>query len=67
MRIRRGFLFWGLFLIPLGAIPLLVRGGYLSEDLLTNAWQLWPLILVGIGVALLVYALRPGRNGGDTP
>ena len=63
MRIRRGFLFWGLFLIPLGAIPLLVRGGYLSEDLLTNAWQLWPLILIGLGLALLLGRSQAGLIG----
>ena len=32
MRIRRGPLFWGLLLIPLGAIPLLVRAGTLSHQ-----------------------------------
>lgn len=63
MRVRRGFLFWGLFLIPLGAIPLLVRGGYLDEDLLTNAWQLWPLILVGLGIALLLGRSQAGLVG----
>ena len=30
MRIRRGLLFWGLFLIPLGVIPLLAREGVID-------------------------------------
>lgn len=60
MRIRRGLLFWGLFLIPLGAIPLLTRAGVLDPNMLTEAWRLWPLILVGIGLALV---LRRGHAG----
>lgn len=63
MRIRRGLLFWGLVLIPLGGIPLLVRAGYLDEDVLANAWQLWPLILVGLGLALLLGRSRAGLVG----
>jgi hypothetical protein len=54
MRIRRGPLFWGLFLIPLGAVPLLVRAGVIEGDLIAEAWRLWPLILVGLGLTLLI-------------
>lgn len=54
MRIRRGLLFWGLFLIPLGGIPLLSRAGALDPDMLSEAWRLWPLILVGLGVSLVL-------------
>ncbi len=53
MRVRRGLLFWGLLLIPLGAIPLLVRGGRIDPDRLANAWQLWPLIVIGVGIVIL--------------
>ncbi len=54
MRIRRGLLFWGLFLIPIGGITLLVRAGVVDADRLSEAWRLWPLILVGIGLAILL-------------
>lgn len=54
MRIRRGLLFWGLFLIPVGSLTLLVRGGYLDADVMRDAWRLWPLVLVGIGLAILL-------------
>ncbi len=54
MRIRRGLLFWGLLLIPLGAVPLLVRGGYLDVGAFPDLWRFWPLILIGIGLALLL-------------
>ncbi|HEX2755913.1 MAG TPA: DUF5668 domain-containing protein, partial [Candidatus Limnocylindrales bacterium] len=59
MRVRRGLLFWGLFLIPLGGISLLVRAGAVDPDRLSEAWRLWPLILIGIGLAIL---LGPGRT-----
>ena len=54
MRIRRGFLFWGLFLIPIGLVPLLVRAGVLPEDMFTDVWRFWPVLLIALGVALLL-------------
>lgn len=54
MRINRGFLGWGVFFIVLGAVPLAVRGGALDPDLVRRAWELWPLILVGIGLGLVL-------------
>lgn len=60
MRLRRGPLFWGLLLIPLGAIPLLVRGGWIDPSAFADAWRLWPLLLVGLGLAIL---LGRGRSG----
>jgi len=60
MRIRRGPLFWGLFLIPLGTIPLLVRAGALDSGWFDEAWRLWPLVLVGFGLALLFGRGRAG-------
>ncbi len=54
MRIRRGLLFSGLFLIPVGGLTLLVRGGYIEPSALADLWRLWPLVLVGIGIAILL-------------
>jgi hypothetical protein len=54
MALRRGPLFWGVFLIPLGGIPLLVRGGALDGTVFHDAWRLWPLILVGVGLAIIL-------------
>lgn len=54
MHIRRSFLGWGVFLILAGAIPLAVRAGYISNDDLSRYWSLWPLILIGIGVGLIL-------------
>jgi hypothetical protein len=58
MRVRRGLLFSGLFLIPVGGLTLLVRAGYLDPDALRDAWRLWPLILVGLGLAILLGRTR---------
>ena len=60
MRLRRGPLFWGLLLIPLGGIPLLVRGGVIDPSAFGDAWRLWPLLLIGLGLAVL---LGRGRSG----
>ena len=64
MHIHRGFLGWGVFLILAGSIPLAVRAGYLSGDQLWNVGNLWPLILVGIGVGLILARTRYGFLGG---
>lgn len=54
MHIDRRLLGWGLFLIIVGAIPLLVRGGYLDRDLVAEWPNLWPLLLIGWGLGLVL-------------
>jgi hypothetical protein len=63
VRVRRGLLFWGLFFIPLGAVPLLVRAGVIDSNAVANAWRLWPLLLVAIGVTLILGRSRAGILG----
>ena len=58
MRVSRGLLGWGLFLVLLGAVPLAVRFGYLDVATVRGAWQLWPLLLVGIGLGLVLSRTR---------
>ena len=60
MRIRSGLLFWGLFFILLGGLPLLVRAGALDPNAFSEAWRLWPLLLVAFGVALIFGRSRAG-------
>jgi hypothetical protein len=64
MRVRRGYLGWGVFLILAGAVPLAVRSGYLTDDQVGRLWSLWPLILVGIGVGLILRWTRFAFVGG---
>jgi hypothetical protein len=54
VRIDRRFLGWGVFFVVLGAVPLAVRQGLVTEDQIRQAWGLWPLILIGIGVGLVL-------------
>jgi hypothetical protein len=54
MHIRRGYLNWGVLLIVVGVIPLAVRFDWLDPASVAEAWRLWPLILVGIGVGLVL-------------
>jgi hypothetical protein len=53
VRIDRGLLGWGLFLVLLGAVPLAVRAGVVTSDVAGRAWQLWPLFVVAIGLSIL--------------
>lgn len=53
MHINRGLLFWGLAFLTAGAVALGVQQGVISRDLVTQAWRLWPLILVAIGISII--------------
>jgi len=54
MRINRSLLNWGVFLIAFGGIPLAVDQGWLDAGIAGDLGQLWPLILVGIGLGLIL-------------
>jgi hypothetical protein len=54
MRLRSGLLFWGVFLIVLGAVPLAVQNGWLDRDAVIGLWRLWPLALIALGVAVML-------------
>ena len=54
MHIDRRLLGWGLFFIIAGAIPLAARFGALDPALVRGWFSLWPLLLVGWGIGLLL-------------
>src|SRR6478609_4538134 len=58
MHVHRGLLGWGVFFIVLGAVPLAVRAGVLEASSVAGAWQLWPLLLVGVGGGLVLARTR---------
>ena len=64
MRVNRGLLGWGVFFIVLGSVPLAVREGLLDPAIVRRAWELWPLILVGIGLGLILARSRVAVLGG---
>jgi hypothetical protein len=59
MHIDRRLVGFGLFLITIGGVMVAVRQGLLPEDAAGHAWRLWPLVLVGVGLSM-VLAGRPG-------
>jgi hypothetical protein len=54
MRVNRSRLNWGIFLIVLGAVPLAYHQGVIPASALGEAWRLWPLIIVGIGLSFVL-------------
>jgi hypothetical protein len=54
MHVNRGFLFWGLGFVSAGLMALAIQSGYLDKVAMAEAWRLWPLILVALGVALIL-------------
>lgn len=63
MRIRPALLFWGIFFLLVGGLPLLVRAGALEPNALADAWRLWPLLLVALGLSLILGRTRAGLLG----
>ncbi|HEX7491051.1 MAG TPA: hypothetical protein VF337_05055 [Candidatus Limnocylindrales bacterium] len=61
MRVDRGRLNWGVFFIVLGLVPLAY---YRGASGLGEAWRLWPLIIVGIGLSFLLSRTRAFFVGG---
>ena len=54
MHIDRRLLGWGVFFILVGAIPLAVRGGFLGAERVSSWPSLWPILLIGWGLGLLL-------------
>jgi hypothetical protein len=54
MRPRRGYLFWGIFFILLGGIPLAARQGWIDASRWGEIGRLWPLIIIAVGVVILL-------------
>ena len=59
MHIDRRLVGLGLFLITVGGVMVAVRQGLISDADARKAWTLWPLVLVGTGLSI-VLAGRPG-------
>jgi hypothetical protein len=54
MSIDRRLANLGIFLLILGAVPLAVSQGWIARDTISRAWDLWPLILIGSGIGLIL-------------
>jgi hypothetical protein len=54
MRFDRRLVGFGLFLITVGLVMVAVREGWLPTDTARRSWELWPLILIGVGLSILL-------------
>lgn len=53
MQINRGLIFWGVALITAGAVALAIQSQLIPADSARQAWRLWPLLLIVIGVSVI--------------
>ena len=53
MHINRGLVFWGVALITAGAVALAIQAQLIPSDTARQAWRLWPLLLVAVGLAII--------------
>ena len=54
MHVDRRLLGWGLFFILVGGIPLAVRANLMDASVVSQWANLWPLLLIGWGIGLLL-------------
>jgi hypothetical protein len=64
VRIDQGRLNWGIFFIVLGAVPLAYHAGAIPSSAIGEAWKLWPLILVGLGLGFILSRTPAAFIGG---
>ena len=53
MQVNRGFAFWGVALITAGVVALAIQAGLVTDDTARQAWRLWPVVLVVIGLSVI--------------
>ena len=54
MQLNRGLLFWGLALVTAGVVALAASLGWINRGVLVEAWRLWPVILIAIGLSIVL-------------
>jgi hypothetical protein len=53
MQVNRGFAFWGVALITAGVVALAIQAGLIPGESARQAWRLWPVVLVVIGLSII--------------
>jgi hypothetical protein len=54
MKVDRRLVSFGIFFLVFGGVLLGARQGWIPEDVVASLWQLWPLLLIGIGLSILL-------------
>ena len=65
MHVDRRLLFFGVFFLVFGAVLLGARQGWIPDDVVASLWQLWPVLLIAIGLSI-IFARGPGAWIGGT-
>ena len=53
MHANRGLIFWGVALITAGVVALAIQCQLIPAETARDAWRLWPIVLVVIGVSII--------------
>jgi hypothetical protein len=53
MQVNSGFAFWGVALITAGVVALAIQAGLIPDESARQAWRLWPVLLVVIGLSVI--------------
>ena len=64
MTVRRGLLYFGVFLVAAGGVTLLVSAGVLDEARVADLVAWWPLAVIALGVGLVLRHTRAAIAGG---
>jgi hypothetical protein len=64
MRLNRKFLYWGVFLVAVGAVLVAADVNGVDETSLADWLRLWPLAVVAIGVGIVLRRTRFNVAGG---
>jgi hypothetical protein len=64
MRVNRRFLYWGVFLVAIGAVLVAVDLRIIDPATIVDALRLWPLAIVAIGIGLVLRRTRFSLPGG---
>lgn len=65
MRIKRRFLYPGVFLIAMGAVLVASETNRIDEATITQALRFWPVAIIVLGVALVLRRTRVSLVGGS--
>ncbi|MFL5726756.1 MAG: LiaI-LiaF-like domain-containing protein [Chloroflexota bacterium] len=54
MRVDGRLVFFGVFFLVFGGVLLAARQGLIPEDVVASLWQLWPVLLIAIGLTVIL-------------